>query len=485
MNREMERLQPALESYNMDSLRDIAETLGLALPKPPRKQQLVNDLCQVIPQRAGNPEFINALSAAEREVLKQMVKLDRVCDHRDIALPLIKQGMVFVWRLASTKAQPSVDAVLESLLYKGMIMNSTQLTHSSDRRQFAPLLNFSIPPEVRGKLAKVLTPAEDARMSDQFSIASAPDSVQYGNFEEFLRQLFFTWSELRRKPAKLLKSGDIGKRDRRWLAEGLGLSEDQDLHRIQLLYAVLKALNLVEINGNRARAADNHAVTLFWNTSPVGQMRELLNAYPQLDLPVAYNVRPLSEFSYYGGPEKQPDSEIRKVILAILGHLSDASWVSYHLFYALATSGASGYLALSSSSLQMLINNLRWYGLSRKGQLQNQFEKIENEIVTFVLNEMLMLGFVDFGNGQEQNSPPKVIRISELLHAHYIHKPWSRPQEQGQVVLQPDSQLLAMGPVPLHILANLERVAVREKHDPECHYVSHHTREYIPGISAR
>ena len=84
------------------------------------------------------------------------------------------------------------------------------------------------------------------------------------------------------------------------------------------LYAVLKALNLVKLSEGRADAADSHAVTFFWNTSPVGQMRELFNAYPQLDLPVAYNVRPLSEFSYYGGPEKQPDSEIRKVILSIL-----------------------------------------------------------------------------------------------------------------------------------------------------------------------
>ena len=56
-----------------------------------------------------------------------------------------------------------------------------------------------------------------------------------GNLEEFLRQLFFTWSEFRRKPAQLLKSGDIGKRDQRRMAEGLGLSEEQDLHRVQLL----------------------------------------------------------------------------------------------------------------------------------------------------------------------------------------------------------------------------------------------------------
>ena len=62
MNREVERLQPALESYHIDSLKYIADTLGIEQPKPARKQQLVSDLCQVIPQLAGNPEFINALS---------------------------------------------------------------------------------------------------------------------------------------------------------------------------------------------------------------------------------------------------------------------------------------------------------------------------------------------------------------------------------------------------------------------------------------
>ncbi len=92
MNNEVERLQPALESYHIDSLKFIADTLGIEQSKPARKQKLVSDLCQKIPELTANSEYIKMLSHAEREVLKQIIKLNRVCDHRDIALPLIKQG---------------------------------------------------------------------------------------------------------------------------------------------------------------------------------------------------------------------------------------------------------------------------------------------------------------------------------------------------------------------------------------------------------
>ncbi len=373
--------------------------------------------------------------------------------------------MVSVRGLASTKALPSIDAVLFSLLSKGLIVNATPLAHSSDRRQFEPLLKFAVTPEVRVKLVRILPPAEDIQLPDKFGADAAPAYVNTGNLEEFLRQLFFTWSEFRRKPARLLKSGDIGKRDQRRMTEGLGLSEEKDLPRVKLLYAALKALNLVTTSEGRVEAADSHAVTLFWNTSPVGQMRELINAYPQLDLPVTYNIHPLSEFSYYGGLQTQPDAEIRRAILSVLPQLSSALWIPYPLFYAFATSGVSGYLALSSPALQLLFNNMRWYGLNRTEELQSQFYLVEKEIVRSVLKEMLMLGFVDIGYGQQPNAPPEAVRISELLHAHLTQQPWTQPQVQGQVVLQPDAQLLAIGPVPLRVLANLERVAVREKQD--------------------
>lgn len=462
---EIDRLQPALSAYHMDTLLVIAETLGIELHKPVRKKQLVSDLYQTISIYAGSTDFIHSLSDAEREVLKQMVKLNRVCDHRDVALPLLKRGMVNVRGLDSTAAHPSTGTVLQSLLSKGLIMNATEITHTGDLRQFEPLSNFAIPPEVRSKLIKNLSPAEDAHLPKEMVVTSAPAQIHTGNLDEFLRQLFFTWSELRRKPVRLLKSGGIGKRDQRRMAAGLGLPDDESQPRIQLLYAVLKALNLVQIRDGMVDAADNHAVTLFWNTSPVGQIREILSAYPQLDLPVVYNIKPLSAFSYYGSLQTRPHAEIRKMILTVLESLTAASWVPFPLFFAFASSGAPGHLALSSPSLQLLTSNLRWYGVGRIAELQKQFYAVEQEIVLSVLNEMLTLGFVDIGYGQLQNSQPEVMRISELLHAHFTQQPWPESQAQGQVILQPDAQLLAMGPVPLRILANLERVAVREKQD--------------------
>ncbi len=461
----MERLRPALEAYHMNTLRLIAETLGIEQHKPVRKNKLVSDLSNAIPVLAGSTDFIRALSDAELEVLKQMVKLNRACDHRDVAPRLIKQGMIYIRGLDSTAVHPSIDTVLQSLLSKGLIVNLAQLHHASDRRQFEPLHIFAIPPEVQSKLKRHVLVTEEIHLSNEVFSGNIPAVIHPGNLEEFLRKLFFAWSELRSKPARLLKSGGIGKRDQRRIATSLGWAHDENRPRIQLLYAILKALNLVHIRDGTVNAADNHAVTLFWNTAPVGQVREILSAYPQLDLPLVYNIKPLSVFSYYGSLETRPHSEIRKAILSVLEDLTTVSWVPYPLFFAFASGGAPGHLVLSSSSLQLLTSNLRWHGASRKVELQEQLYAIEQQIVLSVLDEMLTLGLVDMGYGGHQSSQPEVVHLSGLLRAQLKQQPWTETQEQGQVILQPDAQLLAMGPVPLRVLANLERVAVREKQD--------------------
>jgi hypothetical protein len=461
----MERLRSALQAYHTNTLQVIADTLGVEKKKPVRKKDLVDDLYRVIPTLAGSASFINGLSIQEQVVLKQMLKLDRVCTHRDIAIPLIIRGIVYIRGLEATMEFPSIDSILFSLLSKGLIINLTEPAHPSDSRQFEPLYHFAIPPEVHLKLTLQLPPPEEISLSTDLIRTVEPAIISAGQPEEFIRRLFFTWSELRSKPARLLKSGDIGKRDQRRIAASLGWADDESLPRVQLLYDMLKALKLVYVRDNTAGAEDNQAVTLFWNTSPVGQVREIVRAYPELDSPLDYDTKPLSAFAYYGELNTHPHSILRRKILEVLMHLPIESWVPYPLFYAFVSATTPGYLMLPLDTLQVLSYNLRWYGEYRKAELQELLYTIEQKIVLSVLDELQMLGLIDMGKGPQQNLPPDVLRVSGLLGAHLTQQPWPEPKEQGQVILQPDAQLLAMGPVPMRVLANLERVAVRERHD--------------------
>ena len=196
------------------------------------------------------------------------------------------------------------------------------------------------------------------------------------------------------------------------------------------------------------------------------QMREIVTAYVQLDLPLEYNTKPLSTFAYYGDLKTRHHSVIRKLILEVLESLAEVGWVPYPLFFALASGGTSGDLILPPSSMSLLLSNLRWYGRSRKNELLEHLYAIETQIVMAVLEEMLILGFVDIGVEKRKKIPPAFLEVSDLLRAHLTQKPWRESTSQGQVILQPDAQLLAMGPVPLRILSNLERILEREKQDP-------------------
>ena len=112
----MERLRPALNAYHLNTLQVIAETLAVEQLKPVRKNRLVDDLYLQIQRLASSGDFVQSLSDAEQEVLKRVLELNRVCNHRDVTLPLIKQGLVYIRGMDTTTAQPSIDKVLNGYI---------------------------------------------------------------------------------------------------------------------------------------------------------------------------------------------------------------------------------------------------------------------------------------------------------------------------------------------------------------------------------
>ncbi|MDF1514291.1 MAG: helicase-associated domain-containing protein, partial [Anaerolineae bacterium] len=460
----MEPLKQALEAYNVNTLSEIAATLGIELDKPARKASLVNELSRQIPEFAGNASFIHNLGEPEQEVLRHMIRLKRVCTHRDVIIPLIKKGMVYIPDIKATTHQRDIHAILLSLLRQGLIVNQAELISSTDRRQFDSFYHFAIPPEVQNKLKLHLEPGPEVSLSDDGIDTTQPEIIDTGKPEAFIRSLFFAWAELRRSPARLLKSGDMGKRDRHRIAASLSWQNEDDF-RIRLIFEILKVLNLIHLEDKQITAVDNAAVKLFWSASPVAQMRELLRAYAQLDSELYVESRTISSMTYYGGMQTRLDAEIRAILADALNLIAHVSWIPNPLFFALVSGGVPGQLVLTADSLKYLISNIRWMGINRISEWQGDLSLVEQELFLNAIKELLALGFIDIGVGPEQKLKSGKIRLSSMLRAHLKQEPWEDPPEQGQVILQPDAQLLAMGPVPLRVLANLERVAAREKHD--------------------
>jgi len=470
----MERLSTSLENYHISALREISDTLALRIDRQPvRKGWLVGELSRLIPQIARSEEFIRSLSEAERGALAVILGKEPKdgTTPRNIALPLILAGLVRTADQSATTPLPKMQDVLLHLMQRGLVVNLTEPSGSSKLRRLDVVQQLGIPPEVRSVLPTgILSPpspqADEARLQNL-----PPMDIRSADLRQYLRELFFTWAELRRQPARQLKSGEMGKRDRRRLTGALSLDEDAGLDYIGRLCAMLQALNLVIVDDTDITAVESSAATLFWIAKPLGKLPNLLRAYTRLatEIPNTPTQGPI--FGYFEGLTLQPVNRIREQIVAMLSQVAGIGWLSVSLYHNLVTGDDPGTLALGEARLQSLLGSLRWYGDSYRRDIADNLRNVEWHITKSVLEELGALGIVDLGyatTGTEQAGHELIaLRVAPLVRDYYTNRPAGSAlsKEPWQVILQPDFQMLALGPVPLGILMNLEQFAEREKTD--------------------
>ncbi|HOT92554.1 MAG TPA: helicase-associated domain-containing protein [Anaerolineae bacterium] len=456
-----EALRTSLDLYHLETLKQIAETLDVSPTKVAlRKETLVATLSEKIRAIAGLPAFIERLSQAERAVLALMLKKDGIYTLRDITLPLIMADMIYVEGLEATLDRPRLRDVILSLMRKGLVVNLNELTVGS-RRTFEPLDKFGIAPEVRAVLPRALLPLPEPKLDRQATVA--PAHIKSTDTVLCLRRLFFVWAELRREPADLLKSGEMSKRDLRRIAKSLGLDAESDIEHLAWLQRVLQALKLLEVTPTSIMAVDNDAVKLFWNASPRTQLFDILKSYPDITFHTPVDINILSQFIYYTNLATCSFAEIRRQVLGLLKEIAQTSWFPFPLFVAFLNGGRNGSLLLPNHTLQSLYAGLRWLPINRRDMLDKALQQLDHQTAVVILKELQALGVVELGYAAP-DGVPIALRLTPLACAHFTNQPATpSAEETGQVILQPDFQILAMGPVPLSVMSNLERFAEREK----------------------
>lgn len=462
----MEDLNTSLNLYHMDVLREIAEHLEVEFTRYPlRKSWLIQRLHDRIPRLAASPSFIRSLGEAPRAALGVMLERNRVYTQRDVALPLMLSGVVRVEGQPATLDRPKVEDVLQTLLVHGLIVNLTEPVGTASRRTLSPLHTFAIPPQVRRALPTDLLHSPQIR-SGEFDLIEPPDRVTHGDLQQFLRSLFFTWAEIRREPARRLKAGNMGKRDRRRVAESLGLEGDEGLEEVAWLHEFLEALNLANRDGDEIRGIDRAAVKLFWSTTSGGKVSDLIVAYVRTQSSLGLDNQALSAYTFQNSVPLRPPAGIRTNVVETLNQVAEAGWLPFNLFFDLLTGGQVGSLVLESSVRTSLYGDIHWYGgTSRRLAMESTLRRLETQAVIKVLEELSRMGLVALGYKAEEDHRPSALKLTSWLRAHYTNHSVSRASQGGQIILQPDFQILAMGPVPLSVLADLERFAVREKLD--------------------
>lgn len=466
----METLKTSLDAYHINTLKEMAAYLQLELHQvSARKEQLIEELTRAIRVNAGSRDFIRTLSEAERGTLALLLNTNKPTNVAELSLPLMLAGLVYMDGYEATAHLPLVKQVIAGLLRRGLIANLTEPGATSTRRTFEVVYSVGLSPEIQAVLPRDMLPPPQPKALH--SLAAPPARVVGGEPAQFLRQLFFIWAELRRQPAKQLKTGGLSKRDLRRIAESLKLDPDADAERIEWLYALLQTLNLIETHTELAHAAEGDAVTLFWNAQPGVQMRDILKTYPKVAMPLSADTSPLGQYSYYARISLNTAPQIRQSILAMLAKVASIPWLPFPLFLSLLVSGRPGALSIDDYNRNLMYNNLRWYANKNREQLEATLRQLDQTVSLAVLRELQTIGAVDLGYSEKGRDLPGgqipiALQVTELARAYFAAAPLpAAPPVAGQVILQPDFQLLAIGPVPLRTLANLERFAEREKFD--------------------
>ncbi len=466
----MESLRLSLDIYHNNILREIAEQLGvLDKAHDKRKATLVALLTKEIPRRATYRREIAALSEAGRGTLALILRRGGSATVADLTMPLTLSGMV---RLGDEKQTgdtrlPTINEALLSLLRQGLLVNVTPLTGSSTRRTFSPLYNLEIPPEVIKKLPQDLLKAPQPDFKRH--IMAPPPQVVSRSTEDAMRRLFFVWAELHRQPGKELQAGGLYKRDLRRLAQSMGLELAAEKATLYHLINLLFALRLLgRKNGTIIAVADETALH-FWEQGSAVQLGALAKAYlhvggrpiipPSLNVGYSYSRATPHEFAW-----------MHQQIWGLFQKITEPLWFPCTTFLQLLNHGRAGNFLFPENDVDNLIKGVSWYSWgAARGKKEAQLKQTLRETETTMLHQLLeqwqWAGMVDLGY-DGQSATPVALRLSLRGHAAILEQPFEEPQGEGQIILQPDFQVLAMGPVSLATLATLERFTEREQMQP-------------------
>jgi len=458
-----EALRDTLNIYHVNTLKEMAGYLSVDVSvMGARKVDLVQTLHKKIQEIAGSKNFIQELGAAEKALLGWLIERNGIGTLGEATLALLLAGLVHIEGLDNDRNLPKTRDVLLNLMRRGLVVDLGTTGNAATRRTFDTLAVFGLAPEVQRVLPQTLLPPPHPRSLPP--LANAPKRIESNSPGQFLRQLFFVWSELRNQPAKFLKSGGLAKRDMKRLAERLRLDVEKDSAHLLWLYDLLMVLNLLKEEDGMALAVDTKASTLFWDSRLSNQFRDILKQYSALSQPLRLDLKDITtHYYYYSYFQLRSGAEIRARILDVLQKVAGPDWTPFSLFTLLLCVERPGSLTLPDQVRTVLHNNLRWGNSKNRESPDTILQRLDEQAITIVLQELQDMGIVNLGYSGEAKSAPIAMQLSEVGYACFKNEQAPEETTEGQVVLQPDFQILAMGPIPLRSLANLERVAVREK----------------------
>lgn len=492
-----------LDDYNANTLREMAEANGISTLDDRGKKLTKEQLLANMRTDFFTAERILAsyqhLSKGDRAVLDRLLlrggqapthRFKRELSRAGLAVEApesksqsknyyyrsdVPYGDGYIGDPSHTKSNIFED-IMARLTYRGLVFSrSADMTAggAAYKLRFHPAAELYIPQVIQDILP---TPDPVAETVPEFE----PAETLTVDPTLFLRDMYLYWDFVRRNDVDLLNSGLVGKRALKAINDTL-LTPDpmldearrEDLTgRLYLLRLLLEALGLARLEQSKLKPAIKSALQIppFWQKSQAEQIGEILACWQKLS---GFQDIIADELKQYGANF----TSARQAVLNALNTLPPNRWLEpVELLEQIQFSKVDFFFS-ERSMIESAGNRSYYYSRYSSSYYYGQpktllatFDRLEAAMIDACLSGVLFhLGLVELGRLETKASPERpwsVFRLTPLgLHIFKQKALPSFAEHTGKLLVQPNFQVMVIGPVRLDILARLDLFAAREQAD--------------------
>lgn len=500
-----------LESYAHDALIDIGDATNIA-PRQ-KKKMLKRDLIALLKQKLFTSARVVAsyalLGENDRQVLNYLLFRGGQVDRARLERDLLRAGLVTPTerkpdsryqdaplyapeeRMAKTAGNSrAFQDVMARLTLQGLVFSTPTIYESTYTYKLGlhPASYIFVPGEIGKHLPKF--------SESPITIADwKPVRTERKMPHLLLRDLYLYWDFVLRSDVTLTRSGAIGKRQLRALNDVLlvpdpdaqDASNDATLPRLGLLRSLLLMLDLIDVRGVKmtAKMAAGGGLPDFWKADLPQQSTALVRALLE-------QIKPATVQTYrYGGYDHVWETDQLRAWKTLLNVLLDGGgrWFDVASLTDEARQKDRSFLVPKFDSLK----SMRYVQIAFKGQYYYDPQKLTDAVelaeetasLELCNNLLIPFGLAECGFLQMEDTDWRLIRLTGIgrtAAAEILGKAapartaesgvgYATPgaptaeMDEGRVIVQPNFQVLAIGPVPTRILVKLQLCAVRTKTD--------------------
>ena len=493
-----DEISEILNSYHSNTLREMAQAAGLEVMKGGKKLRKAKLLPKVRAEfftEARVRASWEQLDKRERAVLNRLLLRGGITATKSFRREIIRAKLATKAPESERPKRPYhyyrsrvpyadgyagdphrthsrvFEDIIARLTYHGLVFSrGTPLTSGNTpyKLQFHPGTTIYVPDVVQRYLPEP-EPIPSSRSGWQ------PARVETGVPALLLRDLYLYWDFVRRNEVSLIQAGFVGKRWLKAINKILlvpdPLLEDarreDETGRLYLLHQLLEACGLVRKERGYLRPVGKDALHIpeFWSWTPAEQLSTCLEAWSR-----SGGHGGLGNDAVTYGP-RYPYA--RQMVLAVLKTLPLGVWLEPDDLLERVQAQDVDFLFPDHSKIENYRGS--WYysysGSHYSGQARTLLEKLERFEAEFVHNCLTgflhQIGAVELGYDGDALQGFRLTPAGRaMLGVEPAQQPTQKTQDEtGKLIIQPNFQLIAMGPVSLALLAQLDLFAERERAD--------------------